>query len=175
MSRFVTFAFALTLVVTLVAGAGPASGAAWQAASPTSADCPTTTPEENEAIVARWYDEVLNGHDVSVLEEILVENVDHESGAFPDEPGPRFIINALLAAFPDIAYTTDEAISTDNVVVVRWTATGTHTGEFQGHAPTGRTATWTGINIFEIDCGRIAGVITELDAIGRLEQLGLLP
>lgn len=165
----------LMTVAIVVAGASLTVGAARQEATPADGACATTTPAENEAIVARWYDEVLNGQNAAILDDILAAEVAHESGAFPAEPGPRFIIEALLTAFPDIAYTTDDPISTDNAVVVRWTATGTHTGEFQGHAPTGRTATWTGINIFRLECGRIAAIVTELDAMSRAEQLGLLP
>jgi predicted ester cyclase len=81
----------------------------------------------------------------------------------------------MLTGFPDITESMDEVITVDNKVVVRWTATGTHTGEFMGYAPTGKSATWTGINIFEIECDRITRVVTELDALGRLEQLGLAP
>lgn len=175
MPRLMSLLVALTLIVGAVSGAGLAAGAARQGATPTSADCPSTTPAENEALVARWYDEAINEHDTAVLDEILAEDIAHDSGAFPDEPGPRFIMEALFVGFPDITQTMDEVISVDDTVVVRWTATGTHTGEFQGYAPTGESATWTGINIFQIECGRIASITTELDALGRLEQLGLLP
>jgi steroid delta-isomerase-like uncharacterized protein len=173
MPRLSSALIALALLASAVTGSSQAT--ARQEATPASSGCPATSDAENAAIVARWYDEVLNGHDASVLDEILAEEVEHDAGAFPDEPGPRVIIEALLGAFPDISYQTDEPINAGGIVVIRWTATGTHTGEFQGHAPTGKTATWTGINIFEIKCGRIAAITTELDALGRLEQLGLLP
>ncbi len=167
------FVLVLALLATSFAAAITAA-VARQEASPASADCLATTPAENEALVARWYEEAINGHDGSVFDEILAPDIAHESGAFPEQPGIRLIAEALFVGFPDIHETMDEVISVDDTVVVRWTATGTHTGEFQGHAPTGHSATWTGINIFEIDCGRIARVVTELDTLGRLEQLGLV-
>jgi steroid delta-isomerase-like uncharacterized protein len=173
MNRFALLALLIALVVAAFSGAGSLS-AARQEASPVSADCPATTSAENEALIARWYEEAINGHDVTVLNEILAPDIAHESGAFPEQPGVRVIMEALFTGFPDIQETMDEVISTGDTVVVRWTATGTHTGEFQGYAPTGKTATWTGINIFEIECGRIARVVTELDALSRLEQLGLV-
>ncbi|MBA2520328.1 MAG: ester cyclase [Chloroflexia bacterium] len=175
MSRMLAATMIVAVAIVAVAGASRASGRSLQEATPAAADCVATSETENEAIVARWYDEALNGHDASVLDDILAAEVDHEAGAFPEEPGPRFIIEALLVGFPDVIYTTDDYISSENDVVVRWSATGTHTGEFQGHPPTGKTATWTGINIFTLDCGRIAAIITELDAMSRAQQLGLLP
>lgn len=175
MPRMSSALIVFVLILSALAGVGYGSAAARQEATPADADCATTSAAENEALVARWYDEAINGHDAAVLDEILAADVAHESGAFPEEPGPRFIMEALFAGFPDITQTMDEVISADDTVVVVWTATGTHTGEFQGYAPTGETATWTGINIFQVECGRIAGVTTELDALGRLEQLGLLP
>jgi predicted ester cyclase len=41
----------------------------------------------------------------------------------------------------------------------------------QDLAATGRKATWTGINIFRIECGRIVEVWSEVDALSRLQQL----
>jgi len=166
---------ALVLALCSLSLAGSVRTAALREATPLPERCPATTPAENEAIVARWYEEAITGHDVAVLDEILAPDVVHESGTFPDEPGPRVVLEALLTGFPDLTETMDEVISAGDTVVVRWTATGTHAGEFQGAAPTGKAATWTGITIFEIGCGRISRVVTELDALGRLEQLGLAP
>jgi hypothetical protein len=34
--------------------------------------------------------------------------------------------------------------------------------------------TWTGVNIYRLECGKIAEQWSELDGIGRLQQLGVL-
>jgi len=52
-----------------------------------------------------------------------------------------------------------------------YTATGTQLGPLQDLPPLGRTATWTGINIFRIECGRIVEVWSEVDALSRNQQL----
>ncbi|MCA9880449.1 MAG: ester cyclase, partial [Thermomicrobiales bacterium] len=62
-------------------------------------------------------------------------------------------------------------IAQDDLVAIRYTSTGTHEGEFQGYAPTGKSITWTGANIYRIECGRIAEVWSEVDALGRIAQL----
>ena len=41
-------------------------------------------------------------------------------------------------AFPDLHHTVDEMIAEGNVIVARWTVRGTHRGDFQGIAPTGK-------------------------------------
>jgi len=53
-----------------------------------------------------------------------------------------------------------------------WTATGTQEGEWQGIAPTGKTVSWTGINVFAIACGQITESWGEADHIGLRAALG---
>ena len=56
-------------------------------------------------------------------------------------------------------------------MVERYIATGTQQGALGQLPASGRKATWTGINIFRIECGRIAEVWSEVDALGRARQL----
>lgn len=56
-------------------------------------------------------------------------------------------------------------------VVVRVTGRGTHRGEFQGIAPTGRQVSATGVGIARIVDGRIAESWAAYDALGLLDQL----
>ena len=77
----------------------------------------------------------------------------------------------FLAAFPDLHHTFDRFIARDDQVVERYTATGTQRGPLGDIPSSGRRATWTGINIFRIACGRIAEVWSEVDAVSRARQL----
>jgi predicted ester cyclase len=77
----------------------------------------------------------------------------------------------FLDAFPDLRYTFDLFIVEDDYVVERYTATGTQSGPLGDLPPTDRTATWTGVNIFRIECGRIVEVWSEVDAVSRTQQL----
>ena len=81
------------------------------------------------------------------------------------------MMSAFPGAFSDLHYDFDLFLVQDDLVVERYTATGTQDGPFQDLPPTGRTATWTGINIFRIGCGRIAEVWSEVDALSRRQQL----
>ena len=86
----------------------------------------------------------------------------------------KWVLGVLITGFPDVKHTIEDVIVKDDRVVIRWTATGTQTGEFQGIAPTGKQATWTGVNIYRFECGKIAEQWSELDGIGRLQQLGVM-
>jgi steroid delta-isomerase-like uncharacterized protein len=167
---------ALAVVSLLAMGAvgplGPSTSAqdATPAASP-AAGCPTTTEEENAAIARRWHEEAINNHDLSVLDAILAPDAAHDSATFTANPGPRAVLGALLTGFPDVQHTVEAVITEGDLVVIRYTATGTHSGEFQGYAATGKRVTWTGINIYRIECGRIAEIWSEVDGLGRIGQL----
>jgi len=147
-----------------------------QSATP-RAGCPTTTEDENEAVARRWYDEAINEGKLDVIDEIAAPDILHHGGTFPDSEGPdsvKGVLGALRTGFPDVKHTIEDVITEDDLVVVRWTATGTHTGEFQGVAPTGKQATWTGVGIFRFECGKIVEDWSEVDGVGRLQQLGVM-
>jgi predicted ester cyclase len=114
---------------------------------------------------------VITHHDLAVLDEILAPTPAHDSATFADDPGARAVLGALLTGFPDVQHTIEAVITEGDFVVVRYVATGTHAGAFQGYAPTGHSVTWTGINIYRLECGRIAEVWSEVDALGRIAQL----
>lgn len=61
------------------------------------------------------------------------------------------------------------------MVVTRWTFRGTHTGELMGIAPTGKQVTVTGISIDRVVGGKIVEEWNEMDDLGMMEQLGVVP
>jgi predicted ester cyclase len=147
-----------------------------QEATP-AADCPVTTEEENEAIARRWHEEMINGANPAVADEIAASDIIHHAGTLPDGVGTeavKFVLDVLLTGFPDVQHTIEQVLSDGEFVVIRWQADGTHAGEFQGYAPTNKPVTWTGVNIYRFACGKIAEEWTEVDGLGRLQQLGLV-
>jgi predicted ester cyclase len=80
------------------------------------------------------------------------------------------------AALPDWHSDLDQLVQEDDIVVERFTASGTHTGaELMGVPATGRTIVLAGINVFRIADGRIVERWGRLDELGLLRQLGLVP
>lgn len=137
------------------------------------------TEDVNSAVVRRFFDEVLNGRDLAVTEEIAApETVVHwpfpDPGAGP--AGLRKIAEGLLEGFPDLKVAVDEMISEGDKVVVRWRTTRqTHQGLYRGLPPTGRSIQMTAIQIFRVSDGRIRESWLELDALGGAQQLGAVP
>jgi steroid delta-isomerase-like uncharacterized protein len=83
---------------------------------------------------------------------------------------------SLLSAFPDIQRTVEDQFTDESqMVVTRWTATGTHLGYFMGIAPTGKRLTVTGIAIHRIASGQIVEEWQEWDTLGLMQQLGVVP
>jgi predicted ester cyclase len=69
----------------------------------------------------------------------------------------------------------DQLIADGDFVVVRWTATGTNSGEGNGLPATGRRIRSTGMTIYRFVDGRIAEEWSAFDRLGAYRQLGLLP
>ena len=165
----------VVVAALLVISTGAVGQTATPDASPGGAACPTTTEAENVAVARAWHEEVINRRNPGALRDILApEVVHHAAGGYPevmDAGGVSAMMDDFLAAFPDLRYAFDQFIVQDGHVVERYTATGTQRGPLGDLPPSGRAATGTGINIFRIECGRIAEVWSEVDAVSRRRQL----
>jgi predicted ester cyclase len=62
--------------------------------------------------------------------------------------------------------------STADRVVVRLTYSGTHRGEFEGLAPTGRSVQGKAIELLHMRDERIVASFLQWDALGLMQQLG---
>jgi steroid delta-isomerase-like uncharacterized protein len=164
------FLIRLLLVIPALLLAGSTQGQ-----TPAPEACRITTEVENTALARAWHDDVINRRNPAILRDILAPEVAHHAaGGYPkvmDTIGITAMMNDFLSAFPDLRYTFDQFIAKDDYVVERYTASGTQQGALGDLPPSGRTAAWTGINIFRIDCGRIAEVWSEVDAVSRRQQL----
>jgi steroid delta-isomerase-like uncharacterized protein len=87
----------------------------------------------------------------------------------------REFIERDRAAFPDLHVQPDELLDAEgDRVVVRWTASGTHSGDaFLGQPASGRAFSISGIDIIRIEDGRVAEIWQAEDGIGLLKQLGV--
>ena len=104
--------------------------------------------------------------------------VDHSpAGRGTGRDSYRQSIAELFAAFPDWEAVIDDLIVDEAAakVAVRWSATGTHRGEFMGAAPTGKRVTFRGIEIVRIQGEQIVERWGEWDGIALLDQLRGIP
>jgi steroid delta-isomerase-like uncharacterized protein len=133
--------------------------------------------EENKALYRRWFEEVVTGGNLALADELLApEYVLHFPG-FPapvDSEGHKQLVAMFRRAFPDWQETIDDVVAEEDKVVIRVTGRGTHQDEFQGIAPTGNRVVVTGVGIGRIEDGRIAESWAEYDAMGMMQQLGVI-
>ncbi|MCA9877319.1 MAG: ester cyclase [Thermomicrobiales bacterium] len=163
------------LVLPLVAATLLMSQTPLGAQEATPNACPATTEAENIEIARVWHEQAINNQDMDALEAVLAPDVvHHAAGGYPDvtdAAGVMTMMRAFPAAFSDLHYTIDFWVTQDDMVVERYTATGTQDGPLGDQPPTGRMATWTGVNIFRIECGQIVEAWSEVDALSRNAQL----
>jgi predicted ester cyclase len=79
-------------------------------------------------------------------------------------------------AFPDLTCTVEDQVGEGDKVVSRWTARGTHQGEFFGVAGTGNRVEFTSIQIDRFnESGKIVEQWAEFDLLGAMRQMGAIP
>jgi steroid delta-isomerase-like uncharacterized protein len=137
--------------------------------------------EENKALVRRWLEEVFTRGDLERVDDLFAPGYVLHDPSFPlDVHGPedvRRYAKTYLAAFPDARFVVEDQISWGEKVVTRWTARGTHRGEFLGIPPTDETVAVSGIEFDRVIGGRIeeswvgyhpfAGPTPDPETVGR--------
>lgn len=134
--------------------------------------------EENRAQVTRIADDIWSRGNLAAVEEVMAANAryhgPHMPGGLGDRETWKNAIAMYLGAFPDSHVVFDELIAAGDMVVGRWSATGTHTGPLPGVAPTGKRIAIGGITVYRIDGGKIVEAWEQLDMLGMWQQLGIV-
>ena len=134
--------------------------------------------EANKATVRRFYEEVFNQKNRAAIEEFVDRNgIDHAlpPGLPAGIEGSKQFITMYLTAFPDLHFTVEDMIAEGDKVVARLTTRGTQQGAFMGIPPTGKQATITAIDINRIVGGKSVEHWLNMDTLGLLQQLGVIP
>ena len=134
--------------------------------------------QENKVISRRTFEEIWNQGKLEAIEELYdADQVSHGLGMEvpPGTAGIKQFISIYRTAYPDTHFTVEDQVAEGDKVATRWTATGTHRGELMGIAPTGKRVTVTGIAITRVTNGKIVETWNNFDALGQLQQLGVIP
>jgi steroid delta-isomerase-like uncharacterized protein len=135
--------------------------------------------DHNKQLVEAFIQELFTKGDLSAVDRYLDPGfVNHDSpmpGAPAGREGMRFAASTCRHALPDWHSDVEQLIAEDDIVVEVFTASGTHRREFLGVPGTGKTLTLRGINVFRVANDRIVERWGQLDQMGLLHQLGLVP
>jgi steroid delta-isomerase-like uncharacterized protein len=132
--------------------------------------------EENKAIVRGFGEQVWNEGQLDRFEEFIARDVvPHTGPGVTDANSLKQGIARIRNAFPDIHIALDAALAEEDKVVARFTISGTHKEDFNGIPATGKQAVWSGITIYRLAGGKIVEFWTEVDTLGMMQQLGVIP
>lgn len=136
------------------------------------------TTEANTELVDRVWEEAVENGNFAVIDEVLASDyVGHTPGAPEAISGPdgfKQYARTLREAFSDLSVTIEDRIVSEDTVVDRYRARGTHEGEFRGVPATGAEIEFTGIVIHYIEDGQVVKDVSEFNALDLMEQLGVV-
>jgi steroid delta-isomerase-like uncharacterized protein len=133
--------------------------------------------DENKLIVRRYFEAWADPdveRAVAMLDQVIhPEFVDHApyEGQSAGIEGVRQFWRKWRRAFPDFAVEVHDMIAEGDRVVTRWSMKGTHLGEYDGYAPTGRRIGHSAISIDRVVDGLITEEWIEFDLFGLIQQL----
>jgi steroid delta-isomerase-like uncharacterized protein len=135
--------------------------------------------EENRTLIHRFVEEVFNRGNLDVVEEIYAPiYVGHTAGLPEQTLGPEGVkefVELYRSAFPDIRTTIEDIVTVGDKLAYRWTAVGTHQGEFLGVAPSNNAVEITGTTMERIEGGKIVETYNNFDQLGMMRQIGAMP
>ena len=120
--------------------------------------------EDNKTFIRRYF-EAISGKDKStavVNRYVTDEELKHHIAFYE-------------AAFPNYELIAEDLIAEGDKVVVRSTFRGTHKGDLMGIAPTGKQVTMPLILIYRLADDKIVEHWMQADALGMMQQLGVIP
>jgi len=113
---------------------------------------------DNKAIIRQYVERIENTGDVSNIGEFISQDYTevYEGERYPI--GIQGAIDHVLGVrrvFPDLKLTIENQISEGEWVVTTYSVTGTFKDEWLGMRPTGKSITFTGVNVDRIKGGKI--------------------
>jgi steroid delta-isomerase-like uncharacterized protein len=133
--------------------------------------------EQNKALVRQWV-ELWNTKNVDAVDQLVAPSYVRHDPNVPEVHGPenqKQFISMVFAAFPDLQLTIHDLFGEEDRVSLRITLKGTQQGEWLGIPPTQKKITLQVLENYRFTEGQIAEQWVVMDALGMLQQLGVIP
>jgi steroid delta-isomerase-like uncharacterized protein len=135
--------------------------------------------EQNKTIVRRLFEDLWNKGSLPVADELFAPTYTHHDAATPDVGrGPeseKKRVTMYRTAFTDLRLTIEDIVAEGETVMARWSCRGTHKGELNGIAPTGKQIAISGVSVARVASGKIVEGWVNWDALSLMQQLGVVP
>jgi predicted ester cyclase len=122
----------------------------------------------------RFYSDLINKGDLSVIDEIIGPNyINHAApfGLSSGVDGLKKLLQEFILAFPDQHIVAEKIFAKDDMAIAIWKITGTHLGTFFGKPATGKKICMTGIDIDRVKDGKIVEHFGGEDMLILLSQI----
>jgi predicted ester cyclase len=133
----------------------------------------TTNPEKS--VIRQIFEDAMNTGRTELYRELI-----HPAYINHDFPAPVEGIEGFLivdrmfrTAFPDFKVRIEDEVVSGDRVATRGFFSGTHTGEFMGIPPTGRSFQCSYSDIWRLEDGKGRENWVQMDMLGLMQQLGL--
>jgi predicted ester cyclase len=134
--------------------------------------------EENKALFVRLLDE-LNRGNLEIVDQVVAPDALMIAPHLPEPVrGSQAFKDVFRGAGMEalgLQYTLEQSIAEGDSVAARFTGRGTHQGEFQGAAPTGKPIAIDTVAIYRVANGKIAEYRLYWDTLGFMQQVGAIP
>lgn len=121
------------------------------------------------------FGEAVNTGNFDLFKEVVA------TGAIDNDPAPEQplgpegyveLFTTMRKAFPDLKVTVEHMVADEDNIAFAYTITGTHEGDFQGVAATGKQITARGMQISRFENGKMVERWGSSDELGIIKQLG---
>ena len=122
--------------------------------------------------------ELWNTGNLSIADEIFANDFVNHDPSRPevtDIEGYKKYLTETRSGMPDFKVDIEDMVAEEEKLASRYTVSGTFQNDFFGIPATGKKATWTGVTIYRFDSGKIVEAWWSEDALGMLQQLGVIP
>jgi steroid delta-isomerase-like uncharacterized protein len=134
--------------------------------------------EKNQTLIEAYFYEVWNKGNFEKLEQIIDPSYINHNPSTPNPlPGPvglKPIVLEMRQAIPDLTYTIEETIITEDRIVARVLVKGTHRDTLFGIPGTGRKFEIRQINVEYVKNGKIVEHWRVTEELKWMQQLGVL-
>lgn len=135
-------------------------------------------PLRHKVIVQRYMQDVFNRQNPAAALDTCARQYVWHGGSLGEARGlPAYqqVLATFFAAFPDLQIEVLDTLAEGDRVVVRFSMSGTHLGEFQGIAPTFKRVTGGGTNTYRLEDSRIVEEWWQGDMLVLLQQMDAAP
>jgi predicted ester cyclase len=133
-----------------------------------------STVEQNKALARREQEEFWAGGNAGIADELLASQITEGDGRVVSPADLVAQMRRQHVAGPDVQIRVLDQVAEGDRVVTRLEVIGTHLGDWQGRAATGKRFVMPGLVMRRIADGKIVERWDNLDWLGMYQQLGLI-